>query len=128
MSNLLEKRRIFVVDDEEIVATSLAALLETFGFNAIAFNHPLKALEAGRSQSPDLLISDVMMPVLNGIELAVELLRVCPECKVLLLSGQAATEDLLEAAHAGGNEFELIGKPVHPSDLVRKIRERFGAN
>jgi DNA-binding NtrC family response regulator len=119
------KHRIFVVDDEEIIATTLAMILRNYGFDAIPFSQPLKALEASRSQSPDLLISDVAMPDINGIELAIQLLKICPECKVLLFSGQANTQSLLESARDNGNDFEIISKPVHPTDLLRRIRDQF---
>jgi CheY-like chemotaxis protein len=62
------------------------------------------------------------MPVMSGIELAVKVRELCPECKVLLFSGQAATANLLENARADGHDFELLSKPVHPSDLLAKIR------
>jgi len=69
-----------------------------------------------------LLISDVMMPEMSGIELALRIRESCPDCKVLLFSGQAATANLLEKARADGHDFELLSKPVHPSDLLAKIR------
>jgi len=72
--------RIFVVDDEEVIVETLAIILRNSGFDATPFTEPLKALEASRSHSPDLLISDVVMPEINGIELAIQLLQICPEC------------------------------------------------
>ena len=45
-----------------------------------------------------------------------------PNCKILLISGQAATADLLERARAQGHEFEILAKPVHPTDLLAKLR------
>jgi DNA-binding NtrC family response regulator len=86
----------------------------------------MKALEASRSHSPDLLISDVVMPEINGIELAIQLLQICPECKVLLFSGQANTQTILEAAQANGHDFEIISKPIHPTDLLKKVNQRLG--
>ncbi len=92
------------------------------GFNARSFTKPLDALEAARLEAPDLLISDVVMPLLSGIELAIQVREHCPNCKVLLFSGQAATADMLETARAKGYDFELLLKPVHPSGLLTKIR------
>jgi CheY-like chemotaxis protein len=79
-------------------------------------------LEAVRLDAPDLLITDVVMPLLSGIELAIQVRELCPDCKVLLFSGQAATAHLLDAAGANGHNFELLVKPVHPADLLAKIR------
>ena len=75
--------------------------------------------------APDLLISDVVMPLLSGIELAIQLREVCPDCKVLLFSGQASTANMLEAARATGHDFEVLAKPVHPTDLLNRIRAVF---
>lgn len=126
MSLSLRQRRIFVVDDEEIIAATIALILRKQGFNATAFTLPQEALEASRTDAPDLLISDVVMPMLNGIELAIRVQQVRPECKVLLFSGQAYTQNLLEAAQTKGNHFEVLSKPVHPTDLLKKIEEQFG--
>jgi DNA-binding NtrC family response regulator len=114
--------RVFIVDDEQVIASSLASILCHLGFDARAFTEPLKALKAARSEAPDLLISDVVMPQLSGIELAIQLQTSCPHCKVLLFSGQAATADMLEAARADGYDFEVLSKPVHPKDLLSRIQ------
>lgn len=62
------------------------------------------------------------MPDMDGIEAAIHIRAFLPECKILLFSGQAATADLLENARARGHEFEILAKPVHPQDLLAKIR------
>jgi DNA-binding NtrC family response regulator len=117
---------VFVVDDESIIASTLATILCRSGFDAKSFTEPLTALQAARSNAPNLLISDVVMPEISGIDLAIQIQASCPGCKVLLFSGQAGTADLLEKARVGGNDFELLVKPVHPQDLLNKIREVTG--
>ena len=118
---------VFVVDDEEVIASTLTMILRLQGgFRARAFSKPLEALEAARLESPDLLISDVVMPLLSGIELAIKVKELCPDCKILLFSGQASTAHLLEAAQANGYNFDLLLKPVHPSDLLIRIRDLTG--
>lgn len=96
-------------------------ILTIKGFNAKAFASPLKALEEASADPPDLLLSDVMMPELSGIDLAVKLRKRYPNCKVLLFSGQAATADLLREAREKGHEFHVLAKPVHPDDLLAEI-------
>lgn len=81
---------------------------------------PREALLATQSEKPDLLISDVSMPVLSGIELATQVQQVCPNCKVLLFSGSS---DFHANSKKGGQRFEVLTKPMHPSELLRKISE-----
>jgi DNA-binding NtrC family response regulator len=115
--------RVFVVDDEDVIASSLAMILRfQGGFHATSFTDPLMALQSAHAEAPDLLISDVIMPQMSGIDLAIQMRDIRPDCKVLLFSGQAATADLLEAARDKGYTFELLSKPVHPADLLASIR------
>jgi CheY-like chemotaxis protein len=121
----LQKRnnlRIFVVDDEQVIAQTLAVILRQSGFLAEFFTNPLAALAEAASTPPDLLISDVMMPEMSGVDLAIKLRAFDPDCKVLLFSGQATTADLLRAAREEGHDFELLVKPVHPTDLLAAVK------
>ncbi len=68
-----------------------------------------------------MLISDVIMTGMTGIEAAIIAREKFPKCKILLFSGQAATADLLEVARAQGHEFEILAKPVHPTDFAGKV-------
>ncbi len=123
MTQSSKRLRIFVVDDEFIIASSLGLILRSKGYDAVSFSGPVDVLEAARATPPDLLISDVIMPQISGIELAIRIQKECPNCKVLLFSGQAATVGLLAEARAAGHDFEILAKPVHPTDLLAKIRE-----
>jgi DNA-binding response OmpR family regulator len=114
---------IFVVDDERVIASTLTTILQLNGYQARSFLNPLEALEAARTVKPDLVIADVVMPGLSGIDLAIQLKELCPTCKFLLLSGQAATADLLESAQRQGHDFAVIAKPIHPTDLLARIKE-----
>ncbi len=116
--------RIFVVDDESIIATTLTTILCKSGFLAEAFTNPVDALRTTTEGIPDLLISDVVMPQMSGVELAIRIKAVCPTCKILLFSGQAATVDFLEQARNEGHDFQLLSKPIHPSDLLLAIRQQ----
>ena len=113
--------RVFVVDDEPVIASSLVAILQMNGFRARSFTCAQEALNAARLQAPDLLISDVMMPDISGVDLAILITAQCPRCKVLLFSGQASTSDLLQAAREKGYNFRLLSKPVHPADLLSEL-------
>jgi len=75
------------------------------------------------SEPPDLLISDVRMPQLSDIDLAIQIREQCPMCKILLFSAQAWTTDLLAVARKQGHDFHLLSQPSNPSDLLRLIKE-----
>lgn len=116
------KPRVLVVDDERVIADTLAIILNQAGFQASAVYTGTSAVERARTERPDLIISDVIMPDMNGIEAAIKIRQILPGCKILLFSGQAATADLLEKARLEGHEFEILAKPVHPQDLLAKLR------
>lgn len=114
-------RLVFVVDDEQCIADTLVVILRKSGFEARAFYNAQSALEGAEADCPELIISDVVMPGMSGVDMAVLIRERHPECKVLLFSGQAATVDLLATARRQGHDFELLAKPVHPSDLLAKV-------
>jgi CheY-like chemotaxis protein len=116
------KPKVLVVDDERIIADTLAMILNQSGFEARAVYSGEKALEFAATYAPDMLITDVIMADLNGIDAAIRIRALLPDIKILLFSGQAATADLLEKARAHGYEFEILSKPVHPQDLLSKLR------
>ena len=111
-----------VADDERVIADTLAMILNQRGFDARAAYSGESAVELARVFAPDMLISDVIMADLNGIDAAIRIRAMLPRIKVLLFSGQAATSDLLEKARARGYEFEILTKPVHPQDLLSRLR------
>jgi DNA-binding NtrC family response regulator len=112
---------VFVVDDEHVIASTLAAMLKLDGYSATSFTSPQAALAAARSSAPDLLISDVLMRGLSGVDLAIQIKAQCPECKILLFSGQANTRDLLKDARSQGHNFQLLEKPIHLSAMLSRV-------
>lgn len=116
------KPRVLVADDERVIADTLAIILNQAGYEASAVYSGTGAVEQAQSIRPDLLISDVIMPDMNGIDAAIKIRAALPSCKILLFSGQAATADLLETARQQGHEFEILAKPVHPQDLLAKLK------
>ena len=114
---------ILVVDDEEIIADTLAIILTKSGYSVRSAYDGISALQRARELRPALVISDVMMPRITGIELALALETLIPKCKILLFSGQAATVDLLEKARQMGHDFAILSKPIHPDDMLRRVSE-----
>jgi CheY-like chemotaxis protein len=115
------KRKILVVDDERVIAETLTIILNQAGFEARAVFSGESAVNSLDDFKPNLLLSDVMMSGMTGIEAAMITRTKLPSCKILLFSGQAATSDLLESARVRGHEFEVLTKPIHPTDLLTKI-------
>jgi CheY-like chemotaxis protein len=113
--------RVLVVDDEKLVAYSLCEILKRFDYDALPFYDGETAIEAARNHCPDFVLSDVIMPKLNGVETVLRIREICPATRVILLSGNAATADLLKQAHAKGHDFELLAKPIHPDELLRRL-------
>jgi DNA-binding NtrC family response regulator len=121
----IEKRQpvVLIVDDERVIADTLSIILSKSGFTVSTAYDGKSALEIAKAVTPELLISDVAMPGMDGVELAIALIKMMPECKVLLFSGQASSVDLLTVAHDSGYDFTLLTKPVHPTDMLRRVSE-----
>lgn len=122
MANTAVKPKVLVVDDERVIADTLAMILNQSGFEAQPVYSGERAVELAGQWQPQMLISDVILPDLNGIDAAIRIRAVLPGVKILLFSGQAATADLLEKARARGYEFEILTKPIHPQDLLARLR------
>jgi len=122
MPDTLVKPKVLVVDDERVIADTLAMILNQSGFQGKAVYSGEAALEIAPVFQPDMLIADVIMADVNGIDAAIQIRNILPRIKILLFSGQAATADLLEKARAKGYEFEILAKPVHPQDLLTRLR------
>ena len=114
---------VLVVDDERIIADTLAMILSRHGFLTLAAYEGYSALEMARQHRPSLVITDIIMPGITGIEVALALETLLPECKIMMFSGQAATVDLLVRARELGRDYTILNKPVHPTDMIRRVSE-----
>ena len=115
-----DRRIVMVVDDEPLVADTLAMILTHAGYRAMRAYDAKTALEMASVRAPDLLISDVAMPQMNGVELALGMVSMVPACKVVLFSGHARSVDLMRAYDAG-HDFPLMAKPMHPSEMLGQV-------
>jgi DNA-binding response OmpR family regulator len=114
---------VLVVDDESVIADTLAEILSRSGYTGVAEYDGDSALETALLTPPEMLITDVVLPGMSGIELAISVRRIFPDCKIILFSGQASTADLLASARADGHHFTLLNKPLHPQDLLARVSE-----
>jgi DNA-binding NtrC family response regulator len=111
------------VDDECVISMTLAMILNLLGVKAIGFFNAEDALTAAQAERPQVLITDVTMPGMSGVDLAIRLKELCPEFKVLLFSGHASTSNILDIAAEQRHNFDLLIKPVHPRDLLAAIEK-----
>jgi len=116
------KLKVLVVDDEPIIADTIREILNRNGFIAQSAYGGDEALQAAEQFSPDILLTDVLMPKINGVDLAIMLSKFHPGTRVLLFSGQATTGGVLDEARARGFEFEVLAKPIPPDQLILKLR------
>lgn len=115
------KRKALIVDDEHAVADTLVRLLNHNGFEATAVYNGSDAIRSAAELRPDVVISDVHMAGMSGLDTVVRIQNSFPKCKILLLSGSLPTQEEMDAARAKGHEFEIINKPVHPQELLAKL-------
>jgi DNA-binding response OmpR family regulator len=121
-SNVTRKLNILVVDDEHLIADSLVQILNMAGFNAVPLYSGSDAVEQATQKPCDVLISDVVMDGMTGIDAAIEIRKLLPGCKVLLVSGNNRTADMLKDAHERGHDFDILAKPVHPSEIIDRLK------
>jgi YesN/AraC family two-component response regulator len=112
---------VLIVDDEPLIADTLAAILRTKGYAASSVYNGSDAIVSAEMAPPDILITDVMMPAMNGIDLAVTVRSLIPNCAVLLFSGHANLNPWLEDPRSAVHDFPLLSKPIHPDELLTHI-------
>jgi DNA-binding response OmpR family regulator len=120
-------RQILIVEDERVVADTLGQILRAYGYAIQIAYSAEAAIDLLRWWEPDLAILDVMLPKMNGIEFAMVLKELFPECGILLFSGQPSVEALLESARRDGHHFDILAKPVHPSVMLDAVSAMLSA-
>jgi CheY-like chemotaxis protein len=116
--------KVLVVDDQKLVADTVGEILEAAGFDVVTAYNGHTALEEANRFRPDFLLSDVLMPRMNGVELAIAIRKMHPAARILLFSGQAGISEILLEAQKQGYQFELIAKPIHPMKLIEHLKNK----
>jgi CheY-like chemotaxis protein len=116
------KTKVLVVDDEQTIANTLGWVLDKEGYKTRAAFSGEEAVEVAQTFAPDVLICDVFMPGINGLDAAIVIRDKHPSCKVLLVSGHVSISDLSQRAAEKGYDFHYLAKPVHPRELLEVLR------
>lgn len=115
--------RILLAEDEEAMRTYLHRALENAGYEVVAVDRGTAALPLLASEKFDLLLSDIVMPEMDGIELAKHCAEVSPQTKVVFITGFAAVA--LKASREAP-QAKVLSKPFHLRDLVLEVERIFG--
>ncbi|MCR2834550.1 cell cycle two-component system response regulator CpdR [Parerythrobacter lacustris] len=116
------KLRILLAEDEEAMRTYLARALENAGYEVVAVDRGTEALPRLEAERFDLLLSDIVMPEMDGIELAQRCAEVSPHTKVMFITGFAAVT--LKASREQP-QAKVLSKPFHLRDLVLEVERVF---
>ena len=113
--------RVLLVDDQALVRTGFRLILERAGLEVVSeAGDGLEAIEAARQQAPDVVLMDIRMPKLDGIEATRRIVTAQPQVRVLALTTFDLDEYVMAAVRAGASGFML--KDVEPEDLVHAVR------
>ena len=117
MAGTIKKKLVLVVDDQPRVLTFIEIDLKLRGFSVITASSGEKALEMVNSAKPDIVLLDMVMPVMDGFEV-LKKLRALTDLPVIAFSASPGNQDL--AINAGANDF--VHKPFDPDDMARRIK------
>jgi DNA-binding NtrC family response regulator len=119
------EKRVLIVDDEPANANTLRMIFSMAGYSARAAYSAEEALPAIAEWHPHLVILDVRLPGMNGIDLAMKMKTDYPRTNVLLCSGDGSIAGLLESARKQGHEFPILAKPVPPPEFLKVAADFF---
>lgn len=114
--------KILIADDEPTIADTLATILRLDGFDTAAVYDGNRAIEEARKWKPELFLTDVLMPGISGIDAAIEICKLIPECRVFLFSGCAEWAVVVGDSRVRKHKFQILQKPMHPSQLIAHLR------
>lgn len=118
---------ILIVDDEVNVADTLSLIMAQSGFAVFTAYDAASAIDMATLVPPDVLLSEIILPRTNGLDLALAVRRVAPACRVLFLTRSGSTANLLlDEAREMELDFLELTKPLHPDELLTQTRQKLG--
>lgn len=119
MSGSTTKSRVLVIDDEHMIADTLTQILNMHGLDATSAYSGESALEQIEAFQPDMVLSDIVMRQVDGVETAVRIRKLHPKCRIILFSASALSpSNRRKISHLG---FEFLERPLHPEDLLARV-------
>ena len=118
--------KIIVIDDQRLIANTLAQILNQNGYDAAPVYSGEEALEQVNLSEPDVVLSDVRMHKLDGIQTAMRIQILHPNCRVILFSASAISDE--EQARIDDCGFEFLRRPLHPKDVLNQLRGKPAGN
>jgi CheY-like chemotaxis protein len=118
--------RVLIADDEKIIADTLAIIIRNSGFSVTTVYGGNSAVETAEKLQPEVVICDIRMPDMNGVDAANRISQILPTSKIVLCSGHTEAQGSLENAHAAGLKFVFLAKPVSPAvflDFLKSYEE-----
>jgi len=110
--------RILVVDDEERIVNFLRSKLKASGYQVLTASNGLEGLEQAQAQEPDMIVLDLLMPKMDGLEMLKEL-RTFSAVPVIILTAKGADADRIKGLQLGADDY--LPKPFNPDELVARI-------
>ncbi|MCE5244021.1 MAG: response regulator [Syntrophobacteraceae bacterium] len=127
MSSALSSTRanVYIIDDEQQICQIVDEFVGLWGMNSESYTNPVEALERIRDVGCDVVLLDVFMPEANGLEVLPRILKVCPDAKVIIMTGYADKETAINALKLGA--FDFLEKPLQSEILSHAIRRAIDA-
>jgi DNA-binding NtrC family response regulator len=121
MSRTVLRQRVAVVDDEPILADTLAEILSNHGYEAKAHYSGESVVEGAGEFKPEVILSDVCMHGIDGIEAAIRIRKLDPKCRIILFTASPLHQSVHARISVLG--FEFLERPLHPRDILALLRK-----
>ncbi|QPJ66693.1 MAG: response regulator [Candidatus Nitrohelix vancouverensis] len=119
----MSKHSILIIDDEEVITESMSHILEQAQYKVYTAPNGQTGIEAFKNERPQLVITDLMMSGIDGIDVLKEIKSDSPEALVIILTGHGELESAIEAVHYGASEYLL--KPCNKTEILHRVKECF---
>lgn len=124
---ITETTKILIIEDEEAVSHSIAAYFEDSGFHTNIAQNGQKGVELFQTYQPDIILTDLRMPIMGGLEVIIKIKAISPDTPIIVLSGMGVVKDALDSLRLGA--WDYVEKPLHDfamlENMVKKALENY---